>query len=82
MSKTSAAAKAAVVQAKKIAKARAIKPSRLSNRIAKSPARWPGFSLVCYLRLAMCLIHHSMPGGFGRGCPIGKTISGARLGSF
>jgi hypothetical protein len=43
----------------------------------KSPARWPGF-VVAYLR--ELLIHHSMPGGFGRGCPIGKTMSGGRLG--
>jgi hypothetical protein len=26
----------------------------------------------------MCLSHHSIPGGFGNGCPIGRTISGGR----
>lgn len=47
----------------------------------KSPARWPGFAAY-YLRLAMCLSHHSGPGGGGKGWPIGRTISGGRLGVF
>jgi hypothetical protein len=46
-------------------------PEAARNQLPAAPA-------FLYLWFMICRSHHSMPGGFGSGCPTGRTISGGR----